>query len=69
MEKVVKSKIKHGLPFMVPDLVYKFQLICPRGSSGIEQKSNAGRTEIWPNKRMAFGETGLLRGDYCVNKQ
>jgi hypothetical protein len=27
-KKVVKSKIKFGLPFMVPDLLGKFQMIC-----------------------------------------
>ena len=30
MEQVVKSKVDLGLPFMVPDLVYKFQMICLR---------------------------------------
>jgi hypothetical protein len=28
IEKVVISEIELGLPFMVPDLVYKFQIIC-----------------------------------------
>jgi len=27
-EKVVKSEIKPGLSFIVPDHVYKFQMIC-----------------------------------------
>jgi hypothetical protein len=32
MEKVVKPEIKFGLHFMVPDLVYKFQVICLKGN-------------------------------------
>ena len=28
IEKVVISEIELGLPSMVPDLVYKFQIIC-----------------------------------------
>jgi len=28
MEKELKSEIQLGLPFMVPDLVYKFQIFC-----------------------------------------
>jgi len=28
MEKVVKSEIKFGFLFLVPDLVYNFQMIC-----------------------------------------
>jgi len=28
MDKVVKSKIKLFLPSIVPDLMYKFQMIC-----------------------------------------
>jgi hypothetical protein len=28
IEKVVISEIELGLSFMVPDLVYKFQIIC-----------------------------------------
>ena len=31
-EKVVKSEIEHDLSFMVPDRVYKFQMICFRGT-------------------------------------
>jgi hypothetical protein len=27
-EKIIKSEIKLSLPFMAPDLVYKFQFIC-----------------------------------------
>ena len=27
-EQVVNSEIKLGLPFMVPNLVYKFYIIC-----------------------------------------
>ena len=37
MEKVVKSDIELGLSFTVPDLVYKYQLICLKGKV-IEQK-------------------------------
>lgn len=29
-EKVIKSKIELGLPFMVPDILYKIQMICLR---------------------------------------
>ena len=39
------SKIKLGTPFMVPDLVYKFQMICLRGTYVIEQKPNVGHTD------------------------
>ena len=28
MEKVVKSENDLGFPFMVPDFMYKFQMIC-----------------------------------------
>ena len=35
-EKVVKSKIKLGLPFMVPGHMYKFQMICLRETKVIE---------------------------------
>jgi hypothetical protein len=35
-EKVLKSKIKIGMPFMVPGLVYKFQTICLREIYAIE---------------------------------
>jgi hypothetical protein len=30
---------------MVPDLVYKFQMICLRGTYVIEQKPNVGHTD------------------------
>jgi len=32
MVKVVKFEIDLGLPFMVPDLVYKYQMICLWGT-------------------------------------
>ena len=32
MEKVAKSEIELGLPFTVPDIEYKFQMICLRGT-------------------------------------
>ena len=35
---VVKSKIKRDLPFMVLDFVYKFAMICLRGTKAIEWK-------------------------------
>ena len=38
------SEIKLGLHFMVPDLMYQFQIGCFRGTSVIERKSNAGHT-------------------------
>jgi hypothetical protein len=41
---VVKSKIKRDLPFMVLDFVYKFAMICLRGTKAIEWKQNA---ELW----------------------
>jgi len=45
MEKVVKSNINLDLPFMVPDLVYKFQMICLRGTYITEWKPNAGHMD------------------------
>jgi hypothetical protein len=42
-EKVAKSEIELGLPFMVPDIEYKSQMICLRGTQVIEQKPNVGR--------------------------
>ena len=38
MKQIIKSEIELGLSFMVPDLVYKFQMICLRVISVIEQK-------------------------------
>ena len=38
MEKAVKSEIKLGLPFMVPNLVYKFQMICLWGTYVIKRQ-------------------------------
>ena len=32
LTQVVKFKIKLGLSFMVPDCVYKFQIICLQGT-------------------------------------
>ena len=32
MEKVVKSKIELNLHFMFPDILYKFQMICFKGT-------------------------------------
>ena len=45
MKKVIKSKIKLGLPFMVTDLVYKFQMICLQGKKLIERKPNVEHTD------------------------
>ena len=42
MEKMVKFEIKHGLPFMAPDLVYKFLMICLLETEFIEWKPNVG---------------------------
>jgi hypothetical protein len=42
MEKVVKSKIKLGLLFQVPDLLHKSQIICFNRTAVIEWKPNAG---------------------------
>ena len=42
MEKAVKSEIKLGLPFMVPNLVYKFQMICLWGTYVIKRQPNMG---------------------------
>ena len=44
-EKVVKSEIKPSLYFMVPELVYKFQMIFFRGTKVIELKTNAGHMD------------------------
>ena len=44
MEKAVKLEIKLDFPLMVPDLVYKFQMICIRGNEVIECKPNVGQT-------------------------
>ena len=41
---VVKSKIELDLPFMVPDLVYKFQMIRFSGNQ-IGDKRKQGRTD------------------------
>jgi len=40
-EKVVKSKIKLSLPFMIPDLVHKIKIICLWGTKVTERKQNA----------------------------
>jgi hypothetical protein len=40
MDKIVKSEIKSWLPFIVPDHVYKFQMICSRETVVIEWKPN-----------------------------
>ena len=45
---MVKSEIKIGLPLMVPDLVYKFQIIFLRVT---EQKPNGGHTDGWMDER------------------
>jgi hypothetical protein len=42
MKKVVKSEIELGLPFLGPDLVCKFQMICLKETKIIDRKSNAG---------------------------
>jgi hypothetical protein len=42
MEKMVKFEIKHGLPFMAPDLVYKFLMIFLLETEFIEWKPNVG---------------------------
>jgi len=39
---VVKSKIDHGLLYLVPDLGFKFQMICLRGTEAVRQKPNVG---------------------------
>jgi hypothetical protein len=44
MEKAVKLEIKLDFPLMVPDLVYKFQMICIRGNEVKECKPNVGQT-------------------------
>lgn len=49
MEKALTSKIKLGLPVMVLDLIYTFQLIYSRKTKGIERKPNVGQTNIWTN--------------------
>jgi hypothetical protein len=38
------GKIAQALSFMVPELVYKFQMICLWGTQVIELKPNVGRT-------------------------
>jgi len=43
---VVKSEIKLGLTIMIPDPVYKFQIILIGGTYVIEQKPNVGRTDM-----------------------
>ena len=45
-EKVVKYKINLGLPFMVPDLVYKFEIISFRGTKVTEQKPKQGHIDM-----------------------
>ena len=39
-KKVVKSKFKHDLPFMVADLLYKLPLICLEGTSSFQTETN-----------------------------
>lgn len=46
-EKVVKSDIKLGIPFIVPDLVNKFERSCFRETYVIEWKSKVGWTVKW----------------------
>jgi hypothetical protein len=48
--KVHTSEIKLGLAFMVPHLVYKLQVICLRGTYGIEWK---------PNVELAYVQTDM----------
>ena len=43
MEKRVKFEIKLSFLFMVPDFVYKFQMICLRGTLVTEWKHNTER--------------------------
>jgi len=61
MENVVPSLIELGLPFKVSDLVYKFRMICLRGTLVIEQKTNVehtdGRTDIYMDGRTNMGKT------------
>jgi len=40
MEKVVKFVIELGIPYMVPELVYKFQMIFFGGTYVIKRKQN-----------------------------
>ena len=42
MEKVAKSEIELGLPFTVPDIEYKFQMICLYGELKL-----FSRNQIW----------------------
>ena len=44
-KKMVRSKIKLGLPLMVPDLKHKFQMIYVRGTKVIEWKQYGGHIE------------------------
>ena len=44
----MKSEIELDLHFMVSDLVYKFQMICLRGTQVIEQKPNSGIMDTLP---------------------
>lgn len=39
---IYKSEIDLGLPFMVPDLVYKFQMICFKGNISFWVKTKYG---------------------------
>ena len=45
-EKVVKSVNTIDLPFMLPDLVYKFQKICLWGTIVIERKLDVEWTDL-----------------------
>jgi hypothetical protein len=47
MEQVVKSKVNLGLPFMVPDLVYKFQMICLREKYALLVKFNKKKRKMF----------------------
>jgi len=60
-KKVVKFKFDLGLPFMVTDIVYKFQMICPKGNLAFEREPNAvGRKgQTW----LKLNALDLVSGD------
>ena len=62
-ENVVKSEIKLDLTIMVPDIEYKFQVICFWGTQVMEWKPNVGPTEMgkmWCKKTSGRGINNVL---------
>ena len=57
---MVMSKFEFGLPFMVPDLVYKFQMICIRGNKTWISKL-VHTTRFWYNLHQVRSKSKYLK--------